>query len=341
MLLAIESSCDESSAALVEDGRCVDVITSSQIDAHTAYGGVVPELATREHLKNLPPITRQLLHRCGVSPSDLDAVAATQGPGLPQALLAGLQFGQGIAAANNLAFIPAHHHEAHLFSPWMDGEPLGWDFTSIPPFLGLIVSGGHTLLVERQEGFHYRVVGGTIDDAAGECFDKAGKMLGLPYPAGPAIDRLAAQGNPARVRFPRPMMNKPGFDFSFSGLKTSVRVFLEKNPEWLRSKDDLADICASIQAAIVEVLVAKTVKAAVSCGQRNVAVSGGVALNRGLRNQMAAACDAAGLVCRFAAPSLCGDNALMIGALAEAKWTSGCAGSLDYGWEPRPSWELD
>lgn len=341
MLLAIESSCDESSAALVEDGRCVDVITASQIDAHSVYGGVVPELATREHLKNLPCITRQLLHRCGVSPSDLRAVAATRGPGLPQALLAGLQFGQGIAAANDLPFLPAHHHEAHLFSPWMEGDPLQWDFSSIPPFLGLIVSGGHTLLVDRQEPFRYRIVGGTIDDAAGECFDKAGKMLGLPYPAGPVIDRLAAEGNPSSVRFPRPMKNKPGFDFSFSGLKTSVRAFLEKNPGCVASKQDLADMCASIQAAIVEVLVDKTVKAAVSCGHRYVAVSGGVALNRGLREQMAQACEKADLSCRFAAPSLCGDNALMIGSLAEAQWISGCVGGSEYGWEPRPSWELD
>ncbi len=317
-ILAIETSCDETSAAVICDGAVLSGIVSSQIKLHAEYGGVVPELAAREHLRNLIPVVQSALSAAGISVGQLDAVAATQGPGLPNALLVGFKAAEAVAFALNKPFIGINHHEAHLYSPWISGTPPVADFSKFQPNVSLIVSGGHTMLVLVESELKHRVLGGTIDDAAGECFDKTGKLMGLPYPAGPLIDQLAEQGNPAAHDFPRPLLHDASDDFSFSGLKTSVRYFIRDHP-LLDDRQAICDLCASVQAAIVEVLVKKTIRAANRNGVRCVTASGGVTCNRSLRNELARACQKNGLALRLADKSLCTDNAAMIGILAERK----------------------
>ena len=282
-LLALETSCDETSAAVVRDGVVLSNVVASQIKLHAEYGGVVPELATREHLRNLLPVAREALAEAGVEPPDLQAVAATQGPGLPAALMIGVKAAQGMALALRLPFFGIHHHEAHLYSPWITGNPPHADFDAFEPNVSLIVSGGHTMLVHVKGEFDHHRLGATLDDAAGECFDKIAKLIGLPYPGGPEMDRLAAEGNPRAYDFPRPLLREKNDDFSFAGLKTSVRYFLQKNPVLLENTATIRDLCASVQAAIVDVLVAKTMSAAARVGVSCVTASGGVTSNRGLR----------------------------------------------------------
>ena len=322
-LLALETSCDETSAAVVRDGRVLANVISSQVKLHAEYGGVVPELATREHLRNLIPVTQTALHEAGVAAAQLDAVAATRGPGLPSALMVGLKAAQGFAFALRRPFVGVHHHEAHLYSPWIAGRPLSADFASFQPNVSLIVSGGHTMLVHVEAPLKHRLLGSTVDDAAGECFDKVAKLIGLPYPGGPALDCLAEQGDPGAFDFPRPLLSDPNDDFSFSGLKTSVRYFLRDHPETLDDGQGVRDLCASVQAAIVEVLVTKTMRAARRLKVGCVTASGGVTCNRALRKELAAACEKDGLVLRLAERSLCTDNAAMIGVLAERKLEQG------------------
>ena len=332
-ILAIETSCDETSAAVVRDGRILSNAVSSQIQLHAEYGGVVPELAAREHLKNLLPVAQAALDGAKMSAGQLDAVAATQGPGLPTALLVGLKAAQAAAFALRKPFIGINHHEAHLYSPWIG------QFEKFQPNVSLIVSGGHTILVLVESELKHRVLGSTIDDAAGECFDKTGKLMGLAYPAGPEIDRLAEQGNPRAFDFPRPLLHDAGDDFSFSGLKTSVRYFLRDNPALLDDAQKFRDLCASIQAAIVEVLVAKTIRAAKRNGVRCVTASGGVTCNRALRNELERACKRGGFSLHLAEKSLCTDNAGMIGILAERKLAQNIpATGLDE--DIKPGWEL-
>ena len=338
-LMAIETSCDETSAAVVRDGLVLSNVVASQTAVHAEYGGVVPELATREHLRNLLPVARKALLEAGVAPADLDAVAATKGPGLPHALLAGLKTAQALAFSLRKPIIGIHHHEAHLYSPWILTDPPRADFNGFEPSVSLIVSGGHTLLVLVEEMFRHRVLGSTLDDAAGECFDKTGKLMGLAYPAGPEIDRLAAAGNPGAYSFPRPMLHEANDDFSFAGLKTSVRYFLEKHPALPDDPQKLRDLCASVQAAIVEVLAAKTVRAARRQGKNCVTASGGVACNSALRRQLTTACREADLRCRFSEPKFSTDNAAMIGILAERKWQAGL-GEIAVDAEIEPSWAL-
>ena len=339
VLLAIESSCDETSVAVVHDGGVLAALVASQAPLHAEYGGVVPELATREHLRNFLPLAREALTRAGVSPSQVEAVAATQGPGLPSALMVGLKAGQAVAFALRRPFWGIHHHEAHLYSPWIVGEPPRAEFAAFQPNVSLIVSGGHTMLVHVLDELRHRVLGATIDDAAGECFDKTAKLIGLAYPGGPLIDRLAAEGNPRAYEFPRPLVNEPNDDFSFSGLKTSVRYFLRDHPDLLEDRGRLRDLCASVQAAIVEVLVVKTLRAALRLGVKCVTASGGVTCNRALRAQMATACDRHGFTWRPADPSLCTDNAAMVGILAERKLRRGMP-PTDLDAEIQPGWEL-
>jgi N6-L-threonylcarbamoyladenine synthase len=338
-LLAIETSCDETSAAIVRDGKILASVVSSQIKLHAEYGGVVPELAAREHLRNLIPIAQSALNEAGISVGQLDAVAATQGPGLPNALMVGFKAAQAVAFALQKPFVGINHHEAHLYSPWISGEPPGADFSKFQPNISLIVSGGHTMLVLVKSELNHRVLGGTIDDAAGECFDKTGKMMGLPYPAGPEIDRLAEQGNPAAFDFPRPLLNDVSDDFSFSGLKTSVRYFLRDHPTLPDDAKKIRDLCASVQAAIVEVLVKKTIRAAKRNGVRCVTASGGVTCNRALRNELTRACEREGFALRLAEKSLCTDNAAMIGILAERKLLAN-APSPSFDEEIKPGWVL-
>jgi N6-L-threonylcarbamoyladenine synthase len=338
-LLAIETSCDETSVAVIRDGEVLSNIVSSQTAIHAEYGGVVPELATREHLRNLIPLTRLALSQAKIESHILDAVAATRGPGLPSALLVGLKSAQALAYSLRKPAIGIHHHEAHLYSPWIIGDPPRGDFSHFEPSVSLIVSGGHTLLVAVKEMFQHRVLGGTLDDAAGECFDKIGKLLGLSYPGGPEIDRLAVGGNPKAYNFPRPMLNEPGDDFSFAGLKTSVRYFLQKNPGLLDDPQHVRNLCASVQAAIVEVLVSKTVRAARRLGVRCVTASGGVICNSALRRDLEAACRESGLRLRMADRTFSTDNAAMIGILAEQKLLAG-AGESAIDAEIEPSWAL-
>jgi N6-L-threonylcarbamoyladenine synthase len=373
-VLALETSCDETSAAVVRDGRVLSSAVSSQIKLHAEYGGVVPELAAREHLRNLMPVTQSALSEAGVKPEQLDAVAATQGPGLPMALLVGFKAAQSIAFSLRKPFVGINHHEAHLYSPWIsswsvavpghsdaqtpvdsktvgvpgaghvavaeDGHtPLHADFAAFQPNVSLIVSGGHTMLVKVESELKHRVLGSTVDDAAGECFDKTGKLMGLPYPAGPEIDRLAEQGNPKAYDFPRPLLHDASDDFSFSGLKTSVRYYLRDHPGILDDTQRIRDLCASIQAAIVEVLVKKTIRAAKRNHVRCVTASGGVTCNRTLRRELARACAREGWMLRLADKSICTDNAAMIGILAERKLLANVAPtSLDE--EIKPSWVL-
>ena len=279
-LLAVETSCDETSVAVVHDGRVLSNVVSSQTKLHEEYGGVVPELAAREHLRNLLPVARMALREASVSADQLDAVAATRGPGLPSALMVGFKAAQAVAFVLGRPFLGIHHHEAHLYSPWLKGQPPVADFAHFQPNVSLIVSGGHTLLVHVRAELDHHLLGSTVDDAAGECFDKAGKLIGLPYPAGPEIDRLAEGGNPKAYDFPRPMIDDPNDDFSFSGLKTSVRYFLRDHPDLLDDAQRLRDLCASVQAAIVDVLVTKTIRAARRLRVGCVTASGGVSCNR-------------------------------------------------------------
>jgi N6-L-threonylcarbamoyladenine synthase len=338
-LLAIETSCDETSAAVISDGTVLSNIVSSQTRLHADYGGVVPELATREHLRNLPPVIGEALHAAGARTSELHAIAATKGPGLPNALMAGLKAAQGLAFALNVPFIGIHHHEAHLYSPWISGTPPQADFAAFQPNVSLIVSGGHTILVHVRAELDHVVLGSTLDDAAGECFDKTAKLIGLPYPGGPELDRLASQGNPRAYDFPRPLLRDATDDFSFAGLKTSVRYFLQQNPGVVESEQSRRDLCASVQAAIVEVLVTKTIRAArrlrVSC----VTASGGVTCNSQLRRDLHAACAREHLALRLADTALCTDNAAMIGILAERKLIRGADdGNLDA--DAHANWQL-
>lgn len=325
MLLAIESSCDETAAAVVHDGVILSGVVSSQVRLHAEYGGVVPELAVREHLRNLVPVVDEALHRAGVRAVDIQAVGATRGPGLPAALSAGYAAAQGFAMSLGLPLYGVNHHEGHLYSPWieeMDGTArVRWD--QFEPNVSLIVSGGHTLLVHVSGLGRHRVLGGTLDDAAGECFDKVAKLVGLPYPGGPVLDRLAEEGNAAVHVFPRPLIHAADDDFSFSGLKTSVRTFLGRNPGLADDPVRLRDLCAGVRAAIVETLVTKTVRATQRLGLPCVTASGGVTCNRGLRRELAAACAAEGLVLRMSTPAYSTDNAAMIAVVAERRWKAG------------------
>lgn len=339
LLLAIETSCDETSAAVVHHGLVCSNVVSSQVRLHAEYGGVVPELAAREHLRNLMTVVELALRQAHTNTPAVEAVAATRGPGLPGALLIGLRAAQAVAFALRRPFLGIHHHEAHLYSPWIEGQPPRARFDLFQPNVSLIVSGGHTLLVHAEPELRHRVLGSTLDDAAGECFDKVGKMLGLPYPAGAHIERLAAEGNPRAFEFPRPMLDEPGDDFSFSGLKTAVRYFLRDHPALAQDPRAVRDLCASVQAAIVEVLVAKTLRAARRLGVPCVTASGGVTRNRALRDALAAACAQAGLTLRLAPADLCTDNAAMIGVLAERKLLHGVHAS-DYDAEIAPDWAL-
>ncbi len=339
-ILAIESSCDETAAAIISNHRILSDVVASQVKLHTEYGGVVPELAAREHLKNVIPVIEKALFEAGLKSTDMDWVAATQGPGLPPALMVGYHVAQNLAFALDRPFLGTNHHEAHLYSPWIDPKSKTLDVDSFQPNVSLIVSGGHTMLVMVEEPLKHHVLGSTIDDAAGECFDKTAKLLGLPYPGGPVMDQLAAKGNPDSHEFPRPMLKDPGFDFSFSGLKTSVRYFIQKHPQLLIDRSGIQDICASVQAAIVDVLVKKTLRAALKMGVDTVTASGGVSCNQGLRDGLQTACHANGLQLRIASGRYCTDNAAMVGMLAAWKIASGkAAQESEEG--IRPGWRLD
>ncbi len=312
LLLALETSCDETAVAILRGGELLASEVASQMALHQAYGGVVPEVASRNHLRQLRPVIAQALAAAGVALGEVDAFAATRGPGLATSLMIGTSAAKGLAVGFGKPFIAVNHIEGHLLSPFF-GTTGG-----VRPAVALVVSGGHTLLVAIEGFSRYRLLGQTHDDAAGEAFDKVGKLLGLPYPGGPNVNRMAAEGDPARFAFPRSMLDSGDLHFSFSGLKTAVRYLLPKLDPL-----PLADVCASFQEAVVDVLVTKTLRAAAATGQCVVALSGGVSCNTRLRESFRRACDAAGLELLVAEPSLCTDNAAMIGYVAALKLAHG------------------
>ncbi len=304
LVLGIETSCDETAAALVMGGHDIlATVVSSQVDLHAVYGGVVPEIASRAHLELLPSVVAEAIVEAGVQEARIDAVAATVGPGLVGALLVGVSAAKALALAWDVPFVAVNHLEAHLYASFLEAP-------SLPlPAVVLLVSGGHTLLVEMAGPGEYRLLGQTIDDAAGEAFDKVARFLGLGYPGGPAIDRKAATGDPEAIAFPRAVPH--GLDLSFSGLKTAVINHVRGHPDV-----DTADVAASFQRAVVDVLVAKARRAAADVGAKAIALGGGVAANSELRAAIADACEADGLACFLPSPAMCTDNAAMIAAAA-------------------------
>jgi len=319
IVLAIETSCDETSAAVVREDKILSAIVSTQIKLHSEYGGVVPEIAAREHLKNLPVVVRAALKEAQISTNKIDAVAATRGPGLPSALMAGYRTGQAMAYTLNKPFIGIHHHEAHLYSPWISATERRLELELFKPNISLIVSGGHTLLVYVKREFEHKVLGSTVDDAAGECFDKVAKLIGLPYPGGPQLDRLAEKGDPSKYNFPRPILQNDNLNFSFSGLKTSVRYFLRDNPDVLDDLKKICDLCSAVRAAIIDVLVAKTLRAVELTGVKCITASGGVSCNKLLRETLEKVSSERGLYLRLADPQFSTDNAALVGTLAARK----------------------
>jgi N6-L-threonylcarbamoyladenine synthase len=317
-ILALESSCDESAVAVYDDsaGLLAHQI-HSQVDLHRLYGGVVPELASRDHVRRLLPLVRTALADAGTQPADLDGVAYTAGPGLIGALLTGAALGRSLAYAWNVPAVAVHHLEGHLLAPLLESQA--------PPFphLALLVSGGHTMLIDVQAPGHYTVLGETRDDAAGEAFDKSAKLLGLPYPGGPELARLAASGKAARFAFPRPMLDRPGLEFSFSGLKTAVALAVREHAGHGLDDTARADIAAGVQQAIVDTLVGKTLRALEETGHAAVVVAGGVGANRLLRARLDAAAARAGAQVFYPRVEFCTDNAAMIAVAGMARLKAG------------------
>jgi len=305
-ILGIETSCDETAAAVVANGTDVlSSVVSSQVDLHARFGGVVPELASRAHVELLVPVVAEALVEAGLDGEGIDAVAATIGPGLVGALLVGVSAAKATALVWDVPFVGVNHLEAHLYASFLEEPQLEL------PLLVLLVSGAHTMLVLMEDHGRYRLLGSTIDDAAGEAFDKVARFLGLGYPGGPAIDRLAMEGDPTAVVFPRSMLDD-GWDFSFSGLKTSVITWVRKHPE-----TPVADVAASFQEAVVDVLVTKARRAAREVGAKGMVLGGGVAANSSLRERVLDACIEDGLQPFLPSRAMCTDNAAMV---ASAAW---------------------
>jgi len=319
-ILGIESSCDESAVAVLDDQLgLLSHELFSQVDLHRLYGGVVPELASRDHVQRLLPLVRQALARANTLPSQLDGVAYTAGPGLVGALLTGAALGRSMAFALGVPAVPVHHLEGHLLAPLLEDR--------VPPFphLALLVSGGHTMLIEVRGLGEYHLLGETRDDAAGEAFDKSAKLLGLPYPGGPELARLAEQGRPGRFEFPRPMLDRPGYEFSFSGLKTAVMLAVREGEAAGVGMDAQrrADIARGVQQAIVETLVGKTTRALDDTGLSHLVVAGGVSANRMLRDALQSAATARGVAIYFPRFEFCTDNAAMIAVAGLARLKAG------------------
>jgi N6-L-threonylcarbamoyladenine synthase len=329
-ILAVESSCDESAVAVLDrrEGLLAHELFS-QIDLHRVFGGVVPELASRDHVRRLLPLLQSALSRAGTTPAQIDGVAFTAGPGLIGALLTGAAFARSLAYAWGKPAIGVHHLEGHLLAPLLEPEP--------PPFphVALLVSGGHTMLIEVQAIGRYQVLGETRDDAAGEAFDKAAKLLGLPYPGGPELAALAGNGQASRIRLPRPMLDRPGLEFSFSGLKTAVLHAVREQP---LTDQRRADIAFAAQEAIVDTLIAKAMRALEETGLDALVVSGGVSANRTLRERMAAAAAKRGARVYYPRIAFCTDNAAMIAVAGLARLEAGQHEGL--GIQARARWPL-
>ena len=324
-VLGIETSCDETAASVVDHGTAIaSSVVASQIDLHARYGGVVPELAGRAHVELLTPVLSDALIAAGSDPSGtgIDAIAVTYGPGLIGSLLVGVAEAKALALAWGVPFVGVNHLEAHLFASLLEQPDLGW------PLVVLLVSGGHTLLIEVTAPGHYRLMGGTIDDAAGEAFDKVARFLGLGYPGGPAIDRVAEDGDPEAFAFPRAFLGQ-GYDFSFSGLKTSVVNTVRKHPEAATE-----DVAASFRAAVGDVLVAKGRRAAADVGAKALCLAGGVAANSLLRSRVEAACAEDGIGAFLPSRAMCTDNAAMVAAAGWWRLNYGDPSPLTLGADP-------
>lgn len=308
LILAIESSCDETAAAVVKNGRTVlSNVINSQIDIHTLYGGVVPEIASRKHIENINPVIELALKEADVTLDDITAVAVTYGPGLVGALLVGVAEAKAIAFAKNKPLVGVHHIEGHISANYIEHEDLK------PPFAALVVSGGHTHLVMVKDYGEYEIIGRTRDDAAGEAFDKVARAVGLGYPGGPKIDKLAKEGNPHAIEFPRANVEDAPYDFSFSGIKSAVLNYIN-SCEMKNETLNKADLVASFQNAVVEALVTRAMRLVDETGMKKLALAGGVASNSALRGALQQACDAKGVTLYAPSPKLCTDNAAMIGA---------------------------
>jgi N6-L-threonylcarbamoyladenine synthase len=354
LILGFESSCDETGVALVDAAgpglpRLLAAALHSQIAMHQAYGGVVPELASRDHIRRVIPLTKEVMAQANAAQAAIELVAFTRGPGLAGALLVGAGAACAMAAAWGKPVVGVHHLEGHLLSPFLSADPPQF------PFVALLVSGGHTQLMRVDGVGQYQMLGETIDDAAGEAFDKSAKLLGLGYPGGPALALLAEQGDPAAYKLPRPLLHSGDLDFSFAGLKTAVLTQVKRLvhdvPEGARVRADLlgtltaqtrADLAASTQAAITEVLVKKSLKALVATGLKRLVVAGGVGANTSLRQQLNAACAARGVRVHYPELHLCTDNGAMIAMAAAMHWQAGMAqASTDYAFNVKPRWPLD
>ncbi|MBR3290020.1 MAG: tRNA (adenosine(37)-N6)-threonylcarbamoyltransferase complex transferase subunit TsaD [Clostridia bacterium] len=322
-ILGIESSCDETAAAVVTDGRIVrSSVIASQVEEHKLYGGVVPEIASRRHAEAISGVVNTALEDAGVTLGDLDGIAVTAAPGLIGALLVGVNFAKGLSMATGLPLIPVHHLRGHIAANYLAHQNL------TPPFLCLVVSGGHSHLVRANDYTDFTVLGRTRDDAAGECFDKAARAMGMPYPGGIALDAKAEEGDPNAYRFPTPKVDGSPYDFSFSGLKTAVLNLLH-HAEQTGEVLDVADVCASFRAKVVDILCDHTMAAADELGEQTIVLAGGVSANRELRRRMQARCDATGRTLFVPPLSLCGDNAAMIAAQGFYEFSAGNMAGAD------------
>jgi N6-L-threonylcarbamoyladenine synthase len=342
LILGIESSCDETGAALVRsDGQTLPTLLShalySQVVMHVGYGGGVPELASRDHIRRVIPLAREVMAEAKQTLQDVDVVAYTRGPGLAGALLVGAGVACALGAALNKPVLGVHHLEGHLLSPFLSEDPPEF------PFVALLVSGGHTQLMRVDAVGRYELLGETIDDAAGEAFDKSAKLMGLGYPGGPALSKLAEQGDPAAFKLPRPLLHSGNLDFSFAGLKTAVMTQAKKLGEDLEAQK--ADLAASTEAAIVEVLLKKSLIALRETGLKRLVVAGGVGANRRLREQLNAACKRQGVRVHYPELHLCTDNGAMIAMAAAMRLQSGEGGMAQaqprYSFDVKPRWHLD
>ena len=331
-VLGIESSCDETGVALYDSVRgLLGHVVHSQVDMHQAYGGVVPELASRDHIRRLVPLLRHVMSETGTSLEEIDAIAYTAGPGLAGALLVGASFAAALALARGIPALPVHHLEGHLLSPLLARDPPGF------PFVALLVSGGHTQLMHVAGVGAYKLLGESLDDAAGEAFDKTAKLLDLGYPGGPALAQLAENGTPGRYKLPRPMLQSGDLDFSFSGLKTAVLTVVRSKP---LGASDHADLAAEFQEAVTEVLVVKSLAALRHCNLRQLVVAGGVGANRRLRQRLDEAAAATGMRVFYPELELCTDNGAMIAFCGAQRLLAGVPPAVRGEFSVRPRWPL-
>lgn len=324
LTLGIETSCDETAAAVLENDTILSSVVSSQIKIHQKFGGVVPEIASREHLKNIIPVIREALYTASVALDDIDLIAVTYAPGLIGALLVGVSAAKAIAYAKGIPIIGVHHGEGHILAAHIEYPNIGF------PYVALLVSGAHTSLYHIKEVGEYRLLGQTRDDAAGEAFDKVAKLLDLPYPGGPIIEKLALEGNPQAISFPRPQ--REGYDFSFSGIKTAVRnhvAMFKSADKGIDPALNIKDVAASFQAAVIDTLVDKTMRAAIETGVKKIVIGGGVSANTALRNRLIEEAEKNGISLYLPSMNLCIDNAAMIAYTGRLRHMRGEKAHLD------------